>query len=112
MRNPIQIANELETFKRQHGGGSIIDEAVATLRRQQEELNEAEEMRHSFGMLLRWVKRVCGRRMKKIRFIHFDKRTKQTVYVSPKIAEINKYDILIRECEEQVPNSGVYGDYV
>ena len=112
MVNAIQLANELETFKRMHKGGSLIDDAVSTIRRQHEELVEAESMRHAFTLLLRFVKRICGRRMCKIGFYHFNRKNRSIEVLNPKIAEINNYDTLIRTCEEHIPNSGVYGTYV
>lgn len=109
MKNPVQIANELETFKRQHGGGSIIDDAVEALRRQHEEIKRAEEMKHSFTLLLRWVKRVCGRRMcnvlvKKKHKVGFLSHS----WITAPVEERQRYDMLISECETFVPNSGVY----
>lgn len=112
MRNPIQIANELQTFKRQHGGGSIIDEAVEAIRKQHEELIEYESMKNSFAYVLRWVKRICGRRMSKIAFIHLNTKVGRFEYIYPTLVEIQKYDMMIREGEKYIPNSGRYGQYV
>jgi len=115
MLSPIQVATELETFKRAHNGGQIITDAVKTIREQNEELAHYRDMEARFGAMLRFIKKHMGRRMEIYARRKKCKRTASAYgvaeikYVLPTGAARNEYDAMVRDCEAFVANAGVYG---
>ena len=49
--------------------------------------------------------------MSKIAFVHMNKVGRME-YIYPTLVEIQKYDMMIREGEKHIPNSGAYGQPV
>jgi len=111
MRNPLQVATELETFKKAHNGGAIIDEAVKTIRDQHNEIVGLTDAKMRCRDLLRFAKRVLGKRLERIaiRKIKKVKGVEQVIYILPTVTDRQVFDMIVNDCEGVIPDSGVYG---
>lgn len=67
MRTPYAVATELATFKRFHGGGTIIDEAVQMIQHLNKERENLERCRNLLTINGRFMRRVFGNDLQNVR---------------------------------------------
>lgn len=109
IKNPKAIANELETFKRQHNGGEIITDAVNALREMSDELDELREQSAMFKKVVRWVKKNVGIHICGIRFREKKRGAKSGIVLRmANPAERVEFDAMMSQCERMIPDSGVW----
>lgn len=104
--NPMQVANELETFKMAHGRGQVITDAVKVIRDQQKELAHYRDMEAQFKETMVWIKRNLGRDLHLV-FKRENVRGNLTA-VAFKANDIQNFNNLMNQNHVFLPSCGVW----